>query len=507
MKAPDVSLKQMAGLVALALASQAGSVHAQPLADAGVPLRMDRSLNLAAGTRNILASGSSTGGVGTGPNPATSNEDAQPDFIRMSEPGSVSCREISSQMLKRLTLLDTVKHVLCKTPLYNQAILLVDEQQAGVDLAKSAYRPRVSANAELATNRIPVSNSGSGSLSASGTGSLGISWVLFDSGVRAANLEQSRQTLSSARAAQQNAALNTINEALRLYVEAAAAFSRLEALRETETVARQSLQVAQAKYDAQVASLSEKLQTQTALAQATLDRVRGEGVWETARGVLAVGMGFPVATDLELAPLLEAFPVSGSRRFDMEWLESVKRDHPRLRAARADVLALSSRLESVRAEDGVNVSLALGAGSTRDFSARGGRFDSSVSGSVVASIPLFNSAEQQAREGQILAQIGSRKQAILQAEREVESDLWRNLKLLESEIQNLDAANVLLSSAIQSYRITLGRYKAGVGSILELIATQISLASARSQFAQARISQAQARLRLEVAAGRILLSK
>ncbi|MBI2724791.1 MAG: TolC family protein [Polaromonas sp.] len=502
MKRPGVRLTGIAGLMAMAFAPCGFSVHAQTPVDAAIPLRMDTSLNLLTRAPSIVLPGTSAA-----TSPGAGQGDPLPLSINIQEPGSTSCRDLSPAMLKRLTLMDTVQYVMCKTPLYNQAVLLVDEQQAGVDLARSAYRPRMSANAELATNRIPLSNSGSGSLSASGTGSLGVSWVLFDSGVRDANLEQSRQTLSSARAAQQNAALNAINEALRLYVEAAAALSRLEALRETEAVARQSVQVAQAKYDAQVASLSEKLQTQTALAQAVLDRVRGEGVWETARGALAVGMGFPVAVDLELAPLSEAFPAGGGRRFDAAWMESTRLDHPRLRGARADVLALKSRLDSVRAEDGVSVSLALGAGSTRDFSVRNGRADNSVSGSVVASIPLFNKVEQQAREGQILAQIGSREEAIIQAEREVESELWRNIKLLETEGQNLEAATVLLSSANQSYRITLGRYKAGVGSILELIATQVALAGARSQLAQARISQAQARLRLEVAAGRIVLSK
>ena len=101
--------------------------------------------------------------------------------------------------------------------------------------------------------------------------------MLFDAGARSASVEQSRQVLTSARANQQVAALNTVNEALRLYVEAATAFARLDALRETESVARQSLQAAQFKYDAFVVSLAEKLQAQTALAQATLDRVRAEG--------------------------------------------------------------------------------------------------------------------------------------------------------------------------------------------------------------------------------------
>lgn len=421
-------------------------------------------------------------------------------------PGRGSCRELGSQALLDLTLMAAVEHVLCKSPLLNQALLLVDEQQAGVELARAAYRPRVSAYAEMSGNRIPSSNSGAGSLSSSVTGSLGVSWVLYDAGVRNANLEQSRQLLASARSAQQVSSINAVNEALRLYVEAATAWARLEAQRETETVARQSLEAAEAKHAAQVASLAEKLQAQTALAQATLDRVRAEGVWDTARGLLAVAMGFSADAPLALAPISAAFPAISARGPLETWVSEARRDHPRVRMARADVLALTARVESVRAEGKGNVQLSLGAGSTRDLGTPGARFEHSLSGYVVASIPLFNKVEQQAREAQAQAQVASREAALAQVERDIESDLWRNARLLETEAQNLTAAKLLLRAATQSYQITFGRYKAGVGSILELISTQVALSNARSQLTQAQLGHAQARLRMEVAAGRVVLN-
>ena len=427
------------------------------------------------------------------------------------EPSSMaevfSCRELTTQALSSLTLMDAVGHVLCKNPVLNQSLLLVDEQQAGVDLARSAYRPRFSARAELSARGIPSSNSGAGFLNSSATGSLGLTWVIFDSGARDAALGQSQQVLSSAKSAQQSVALNTMNEALRLYAEAAIAFARLDALHGTERVARQSLQVAQAKYDAQVAALSEKLQAQTALAQATLERVRADGAWETARGLLALGMGFPSNHELKLAPVLTAFPGSTLALPIADMLESVKRQHPRLRSARADVLALKSRLDTIRAEYNGTVALSMGAGSTRDLSSSVSRFQSTLSGNVIASIPIFNGAEQQAREGQVLAQIASREETLVQIERDLEAEIWRNAKLLDTEMQNMEAAKLLLNAAAQSYQITFGRYKAGVGSILELIATQSSLSTAQSQLAQAQISLAQARLRFEVVSGRMLLGK
>lgn len=422
-------------------------------------------------------------------------------------PGVGNCRELTAQSLKELTLMAAVEHVLCKSPQLNQALLLVDEQQAGVDLARSAWRPRVSASAELASNRIPSSNSGSGSLSSSLTGSLGMSWVLYDAGVRDANLAQSRQLLSSARAAQQTVALNAVNEALRLYVEAAIAAARLDALRETEAVARQSLEAAQAKHEAQVVSLAEKLQAETALAQATLDRVRAQGVWETARGQLAVTMGFAADSPITLAPISAAFPAISTYGAPGEWIETAKRQHPRVRTARADAQALRSRLDSIRAEGKGNVQLSLGAGSTRDLGTPGSRFEHSLSGYLIASIPLFNQPEQQARESQALAQIASRDAAVIQVEREIEAELWRNARQLEAEAQNLRATKMLLHAASQSYQITFGRYKAGVGSILELLSTQNALSTARAQLAQAQLAHAQARLRLEVASGHIVLKQ
>ncbi|MDO8278383.1 MAG: TolC family protein [Burkholderiaceae bacterium] len=422
-------------------------------------------------------------------------------------PRSSDCRQAVPQRLEGLTLMGALEQVLCKSPQLSQALLLVAEQQAGVDLARSAYRPRLSVSAEASANRIPSSNSGSDSLSASVTGSLGLSWVVFDFGVRDANLEQARQTLASARAAQDSATLNAINQALLLYVDAAAAFARLEAAREGEAVNRQSLEAAQAKYQASVGSLSEKLQAETALAQAALERVRAEGAWETARGLLAVAMGLPTGQRMTLAPAANAFPDADIPGDISRWIADAKDGHPRVRSARADIRALLARLDSIKAEGRGNVGMSVGMASTKGLGASAGKIESGLTGYIVASMPIFNRPEQQAREAQVLAQVESRRDAQIAVERDIESELWRSARLMETEQQNLTAAQSLRTIATQSYDITLGRYKAGVGSILELLSTQTALANAQTQVTQAQLSHAQARLRMAVASGRIALRK
>ena len=485
MKKRPVAAVKLTHVIALAASTFYAVAQAQPQATNALSLRLDEVL------RSVLPVHAS----------GLESESAQ-----ASSSQALSCKQLSAEALNRLTLLETMAHVLCNTPALNQALLLIDEQQAASYVAQSAFRPRLSARAELSARGIPSSNSGAGFLNSGATGSIGLSWVLFDAGARAATVEQSRQVLSSARASQQVAALNTVNEALRLYVEAATAFARLDALRETESVARQSVQAAQVKYDALVVSLAEKLQAQTALAQATLDRVRAEGVWETARGLLALGMGFSVDQALSLAAIHQAFPASSASELKPDLIDITKNQHPRLRVARADVMALKSRLDAIRAESKGTLSVSASTGATKDLSTPGSRFQSSVGGGLLASIPIFNGAEQQAREAQVLAQIASREEAMVQVERELIAEVWRYTKLLQTEAQNLQAAQLLLDAASQTYQITFGRYKSGVGSILELITTQSSLSTARAQRVQAQIGLAQARLRLEVATGRMVLT-
>jgi outer membrane protein TolC len=79
-----------------------------------------------------------------------------------------------------------------------------------------------------------------------------------------------------------------------------------------------------------------------------------------------------------------------------------------------------------RPEGKPNVSLTVGAGSTRDLGTANSRFEHSLSGSLVASVPLFDSTAQQAREQQIQAQVNSREAVIEQVQRDVHAELWRN---------------------------------------------------------------------------------
>ena len=68
---------------------------------------------------------------------------------------------------------------------------------------------------------------------------------------------------------------------------------------------------------------------------------------------------------------------------------------------------------------------------------------------------------------------------------QVALDVWEAYQNLTTATQTIRTSADLLASAEQSERVALGRYKAGVGNILDVLNAQSALANARLQRIQA----------------------
>jgi outer membrane protein len=70
--------------------------------------------------------------------------------------------------------------------------------------------------------------------------------------------------------------------------------------------------------------------------------------------------------------------------------------------------------------------------------------------------------------------------------REIELEVWTSYYGLKTAEQQIRTARDLLESARASYDVALGRYKEGVGSILDLLSAQAVLQNGRLQLVQAK---------------------
>lgn len=415
------------------------------------------------------------------------------------QPGTSTCTNRQPPRWDRLTLDDALAHTLCQSPSLRQALADVAEQSAGVDIGEIASRPRWSASAEYSGARNFNSFGSSGrTLSAS----LGLSWVLFDFGQRSASLQAARQTLAAALTAQDNTLLDAVRELVRLYGEGVVAAAALEASQEAEASAEQTSAAALARYQAQVGNQIDRLQAQTALAQATLERVRAQSAWETARGQLALALGGDIAQPLRLADW-ETWALQRLPAPDLQTLRQEARlQHPRLRSTQAQIDALRARLEAVQAEGKGSVSLSASGGGSRNWGAAGSGNIPTANAAVVASIPLFNGRESDAQARQVLAQIAAREAEREAVQRDIDNQLWQAHQAWRTSQQSLQASERLLESATATHRVAQGRYKAGVGSMQDLLSAQSILADARRQRVGALVEQLTAQTQLSLAVGR-----
>jgi len=82
-------------------------------------------------------------------------------------------------------------------------------------------------------------------------------------------------------------------------------------------------------------------------------------------------------------------------------------------------------------------------------------------------------------------------------------DVWSGYYTLDSANQQLKATADLLKTAEDYEQVALGRYKAGVGSMVDVLTAQTALATARQQRIAAELGWEVARAQLALALGRL----
>ena len=119
---------------------------------------------------------------------------------------------------------------------------------------------------------------------------------------------------------------------------------------------------------------------------------------------------------------------------------------------------------------------------SRDFivGGPGGNSNGSTIGATLH-IPFFtgfnNTYQIKAAEEEAAAQSAKREQI----ENAVLLDVWTSYSNYDTAGHTLDMTKALLESAQKSRDVALGRYKAGAGSITDLLNAEAQLASARQQ--------------------------
>ena len=376
-----------------------------------------------------------------------------------------------------LSAIDAVDLTLCNNPQTREVWAAARVQAAQVGVAQAAWLPGL--DGRLGASRYQ----NDGRYYNSNSAVLTLSWLVFDSGARSANGENARQLLAAAAATQDSTVQSLFLSALQAFYTAQATRAAVVSTTEAERAAREGFNAAESRYNVGVATPADRLLAQTALSQATLNRIRAEGEARNALGALANVMGFKAGQSLAIEPPPAALPDAGFQREVAALIAEAEVRRPDLKAAEAQVKAAQAGVDLAQAQGRPTISVSTGPtwAETDRVSVNGG-----VIG-VTVNVPIFTGFDTTYRVRSAEAQVDVRAAQLDRLRNQVALDVWKAYQSLTTATQSLRTTLDLVASAEQSERVALGRYKAGVGTVLDLLTAQSALASARLQRIQAAL--------------------
>ena len=316
--------------------------------------------------------------------------------------------------------------------------------------------------------------------------SLALNYLLLDFGGRSADVAEAKQALYEAdwthNAVIQNVVL-LVEQQYYAYLNAKAQSAAAEAsLRE----AQESLTAANERHQAGVATIADVLQSRTAASQAELALETAKGQIQTIRGALATALGVPANIPVEVGELPEDVNVGEGIETVDQLIQKAERERPDLAAARMEVSRAQSHVRSVRA-GGLPTLSAVGSISRPYFYSHDGTVHAdNYSGAILFRFPVFTGFRNTYDTLQAKEEAHVAEQQAQTLENQVFLQVWTSYFNVRTAAQRVKTARDLLASASQSQEVAVGRYKTGVGSILDLLTAQSAYASARTQEAQAR---------------------
>jgi outer membrane protein TolC len=374
---------------------------------------------------------------------------------------------------KPLSLVDVTEAALCNNPQTREVYANARVQAAQVGVARSLFFPSVTDTLSATENKNRTTNY------SNATNRIVASYLLYDFGSRDANLENANELLRAASATQNATVQTVLLAAVNAFYQVHATRAVLNASIDSERLYQESFKSAEAKYIAGVATPADKLQAQTSFANATLTKLKNEGALKIAYGNLANIMGVPANINFQMADSqLDVIPELVDQ--DIEALiEQARIQRPDLIASEAQLKASLAKIEAVKAD--AKPKVRIDASNQYDENLLGQTSQNTSQIGIFLSIPLFEGYKPTylIRSAEATAELNASKRDQLKLQ--VSLDVWTAYQNLKTANESIIASNVLVSSAEESSRVALGRYKEGVGNIIDTLSAQNALANAKQQ--------------------------
>ena len=397
----------------------------------------------------------------------------------------------------RKTLEECIEIALRQQPTLRAAAATVAAGRERVWQAAAAYLPQVSAS-YLASRRHASSSSliGSGGLEKKAktfpfysTGAT-LSQVLFDFGQ---NLELIHAAQASAEALAADA--DTLHDTVVFNVQQAyfallAAYRLRDVAEETVAQNEKHLDLAQGRHDVGLAPRFDVTNAQVQLATAELNRVTARNNVSLGRETLRNALGLLGPLDFDIVDSLEQ---PRSEVSDAEALGLAYANRPELKSLAALERADIERIKAIEKDYLPKLTL------NSNVTWSGSRYPLQETWNFggLVNLSIFNGGLTTAQVGEAKANLDNLRATEDATRQNVTLEVRQALLNLRQAAESIVVADKGLQQARENLTLAEGRYKTGVGNIIELTDAQVSLATAEASRVQALVGYRTALATLE----------
>jgi outer membrane protein TolC len=417
--------------------------------------------------------------------------------------------QVKLDTTKPVTLSEILELVEKSSPEWIQAKIVVDRARAGLRAAEAGRSPTISASSRYTYgNSIfsPANSSGnstnfSGNSSSSNisttnslSGTVGVDYNIFDSGVNDGTIAAAENNLRIAEAT-----LNQVNQTIRLSI--VSAYYSIQNADETIRIQRKavenatrSLKDTKARERAGIGTKFDILQSEVSLANTKQDLLNAEASQLISRRELSRQINYPPTVEITAADKIA--PVAEWKLPLEESILLAVRNRAELDVSKLQREVARNNADVTLARLGPQVSLFTNFDVATSFVNRG---TASAGYQVGVSLNwnLYDGGKAAAQVDQFKADQATAESKFEQSARQARFDVESAYINQRSRFQQIETATKAVEQATEALRLARLRLDAGVGTQLEVITAESDLTRADVNRVQAIIGYNQSRANLE----------
>lgn len=409
-------------------------------------------------------------------------EDIEP--IEPSFDGRLSEADFGGELAPHgsMTLAELVDVALTNSPTTRVAWAQARAAAAGWGSARSEYYPTIAGEIDGAIGQVrqAIFQGGQSYVSFG----LALNYLLLDFGGREARVRAARQALIAANWSHDQAIQDVLRDVPQAYYTYLGDRALVTAGRKNLEDANTTLNSTEARKESGAATIADVLQARSSTAQAQADLASARGSAKISKGALATAVGWQANAPFDIADEPQQLPLNEMAKGVDALVEEARQRRPDIGAAQASVRQMEAEVADARTQPFPSLSAS---GNLQYQKFRNG--DASAAyGGLTLQIPIFAGFSMRNALKQAKAQLDAAKAQLAAQEDTVVKEVWDAFHNFTSVKEQYRAYLSLLSSARESFEVSLARYNSGAADITELLNVQNTLAKARAELIQSRMN-------------------